>query len=448
MLNDFMKKIFVVFSLIFSLSLYAQDRKTEALPDRELDLEDCIEQALEANFSVVIARNNLKIAQNNVNLEPLLPEVSAGLRQTASTTYQGIYSSSGVKESGNSNTSGVSAQAAFSWRLFDGLRMFAQREQQRELLSRGEYSLRMEIEQLVSKIANQYFLIVSLSSQVKLLEELVEISQVRYNHALTRYRIGKDSGLEYKQAKIYLNSDSSRLLLQNENVKNAYIELYRLMNMPLNSNATVKDTIVPEPWMEMGSLLERAMDNNTALLMAKSGVKLSDIDLKISKGAQYPTLDLTAGYSYSLSKSQLYPTRYNDANGVNMGLSISLPIFGGGELSRKIRNSRIESENARLELEQYALQLESNVRQQYNLYENNLRLISFEQESKEAAYLNLDAALERYRLGSLSGIEFRDFQLSYLDASDRMLRAMYQTKIYEISLHLLSGDLFRSYSEQ
>jgi hypothetical protein len=51
--------------------------------------------------------------------------------------------------------------------------------------------------------------------------------------------------------------------------------------------------------------------------------------------------------------------------------------------------------------------------------------------------------MEMYRLGSLSGIEFRDYQLSYLDASDRKLRALYQTKVSEITLHLMAGELFK-----
>ena len=70
-------------------------------------------------------------------------------------------------------------------------------------------------------------------------------------------------------------------------------------------------------------------------------------------------------------------------------------------------------------------------------------MIGFEEESREAALLNLEAAREKYRLGSLSGIEFRDIQLSYLNASDRRLNAIYQAKISEITLHLMAGELFK-----
>ena len=41
----------------------------------------------------------------------------------------------------------------------------------------------------------------------------------------------------------------------------------------------------------------------------------------------------------------------------------------------------------------------------------------------------------------LSGIEFREFQRSYIDAVDRKLSAIYQAKVSELSLLLVSGEI-------
>jgi outer membrane protein TolC len=350
-----------------------------------------------------------------------------------------------VGERENSTVSGGSIinSANLSWRLFDGLSMFAVRDKQKELKIQEEYYFRSVVENLVMKISTQFYLIISLQNQVNLLDQLVGISQIRYNQSLTKYRIGRDSGLEYKQAKIYLNSDSTRLLLQNEKVKNAYIELFRLMNVPLNSPLKIMDTIIPEPLLNLDKLIKSGFENNTGLLAAKSGEKVAELDIKLAKSALYPSLDFSSGYNITLNKNQYFPTRYNESNGYNWGFNLSIPVFDGNEVKRKIKNARILRENAALNLEETKQNLESDLLQLYNTYTNNLRLIEFGRENTEAAYLNLDAAMEKYRLGALSGIEFRDIQLSYLDASDRMLNSIYQAKISEITLHLLVGDLFR-----
>jgi hypothetical protein len=53
--------------------------------------------------------------------------------------------------------------------------------------------------------------------------------------------------------------------------------------------------------------------------------------------------------------------------------------------------------------------------------------------------------MERYTIGSLSGLEFRDYQKNYLEAVNRQWTAMYTAKASEINLRLLRGELATSY---
>lgn len=429
-----MKKytVFIAITLLFSISLNAQ-----------VTLQDCIARAMENNYSVKISKNNLEIAGNNVTMAPFLPSLTLGSRQVKYNYDYKTYDASGNYSKSGSQYNTVNTNATVNWTLFDGFSMFASRAKQEELLSQGEFQFRYSVENLVQRISQQYYYIISLQNQVSMLKELVAVSLERYNQALTRYKIGKDSGLESKQAKIYLNSDSSKLILQQQNIENAYIQLYEMMNVPLNSNFIINDTIIPEPQLELESLMNRAMVNNTSLLMAKSGQKVSEINLRLARAARYPSLSFSAVYNYNLSQSPLFPPKYNETTGPYYGFSLSLPLFSGFETNRKISNAKLEKQNSEYNFEQVKLALEVDLRQEFNTYIKNLQLISFEIESKDAAYLNLDAAIEKYRIGSLSGIEFRDFQTSYLDASVRKISALYQAKISEITLHLLAGDLFK-----
>jgi len=54
---------------------------------------------------------------------------------------------------------------------------------------------------------------------------------------------------------------------------------------------------------------------------------------------------------------------------------------------------------------------------------------------------NLEIALERYKLGNLSGLELREVQQSLLEAEERLLSIQYLTKIAEISLLQISGSI-------
>lgn len=362
--------------------------------------------------------------------------------QSASNVSTATHVADGSLVGGQSSTNTWRNSLALNWTLFDGLAMFATSEKQRILLEQGRYRYMAVAENLVKAISEQYYYIITLQNQVNLLQELVSISQQRYQQALTRYRIGADSGLEYKQAGIYLNSDSSSLLLQREWLKNAYIELNRLMNVPLSCHYVIEDAILPVPQLNLEALLASAVEQNTALLSVRTGERVALLDTKLAKAERYPFLRASAGYGLNFSQSPVLPSRYDQSNGFNAGLTLTVPLFKGFEINRKVANAKLEAANANLELASVRQQVESELLQLYNVYVNNLRMIDFEEENRDAASMNLEAAMEKYRLGSLAGIEFRDYQLSYLNASDRKLKALYQTKISEITLRLLAGELF------
>ena len=74
-------------------------------------------------------------------------------------------------------------------------------------------------------------------------------------------------------------------------------------------------------------------------------------------------------------------------------------------------------------------------------YQNNIELTKLEIESLENAELNYEIAMERYKIGDLSGLELREAQNSLLEAEQRLLNAQYNTKLYEISLMHISGTV-------
>lgn len=80
-------------------------------------------------------------------------------------------------------------------------------------------------------------------------------------------------------------------------------------------------------------------------------------------------------------------------------------------------------------------------------YTNNLRLLNLEKENLVTAQENHFIACERYMLGDLPGIEMREAQKSLLDAEERILVALYNTKICEISLMQISGGIMRYLDE-
>jgi outer membrane protein TolC len=121
-------------------------------------------------------------------------------------------------------------------------------------------------------------------------------------------------------------------------------------------------------------------------------------------------------------------------------MTIGFNIWDGNRRREK-RNAQIAIENGKLQRERLELSLKADLGNMWQAYQNNLQLLNLEKLNVITARENHEIAKERYMLGDLSGIEMREAQLSLLQAEERLLSVEYDTKICEISLLLISGDI-------
>lgn len=406
-----------------------------------MSLSDCIEKALESNYEIKIAKNDDIANRNDVNYGQFMPTLSGSGSQRESNMDSKRTDASGEDRNfSNSITRNLSANVNLNWRIFDGLAMFTTLAKRKEFVRMGELKTQLAVENLIARVNNGYYNVLVQQELLRASIQTYRLSEQRYRAAQKKYALGTLSGLELRQSKLDLNADSSRLAEQHELLRSAYINLNTLMNGDLQAIGYVKDSIVLLPMLQREDVENQMLVNNTSLQLAKKDIRVTELDLKLARAALFPTLDFSTGYSYSQAKTPSSISTYSQSNGFFWGFTLNVPLFNQLENKRKIKNAQIDIENKDLTYQELELQTRSDMAQLYNSYENSLLMVGFETESANVAYETLLAAMERYRLGNLSGLEFREFQRSYLDAITRKVTAEFQAKSAEISLLLLSGN--------
>jgi outer membrane protein TolC len=393
--------------------------------------------ALENNYSLKISRNDETIAENNVTLSPFLPTITGTGRQSQTNNNTESSAASSDKTRNNLYTAGVTV----NWRLFDGLGMFADYSRQQELLAMSSQRVKINVENLIMRVCSEYYNIIVQQNRMQSALTSLALSRSRYENAEEKYFLGVISGLDLQQARIDLNADSSAVLSQQETVISAYIRMTNLLNAGYEIDFNINDTIILAPEIDIDSLRARTLAYNNQLILARQGERLSDFDLQSVRADRYPTLNFSTGYNFSRNEYPWQADSYNQTNGLNWGFNMSWNIFSGFETSRRVANARIEAESSRLSYFDIENEILGELDLLYNTYRNNIIVASFETQSAEVARASLEIAMERYRLGSLSGLEFREYQNNYLNAINRRLTALYQAKISEIGLRLLAGEL-------
>ncbi|WP_455497935.1 TolC family protein [Coprobacter sp.] len=428
------KRTIITLLLICPLGVAAQEI---------FSLADCIGKALESNYGIRIAKNEELMERNNQNYSSFLPSLSAmGTQKESIINSKRRDANSGTEKKFNGSvTDNYGANINLNWTIFDGLAMFTTHERLNEFIAIGELKTRTAVENLIAQVNIGYYNVLVQKSLLDAAKQSLDLSRQRYEIALQKNRIGSLSGLELKQTKIDLNSDSSTLVKQQEQLRSAYITLNTLMNIDLHKRGYVKDTILLHPMYPKDEVRILMLNNNTTLLIARREQRVSELGLKLARSAYFPSIDFSAGYSFSRTESPASISTFNQNTGPFWGFTLTVPLFNRLDTRKKVKNAKIGIENSKLSYQEVELQMLSDLAQLYNSYENNLIMVGFESESADVALVSLKTALERYRLGSLSGLEFREFQRSYLDAVTRKISAQFQAKSTEVSLLLMSGRL-------
>jgi Outer membrane protein len=411
-----------------------------------MDLRKCIELGLERNYSIRIVRNEQRISDNNATLgnAGYLPTVdlSSGYSGSVNNNRENLADGT-VNRVNDINSETGNIGLNMNWTIFDGFGIQATHSRLKELQMMGELNTRMTIEDFIATVSAEYYNLIRQKTRLHNLSATLALSKERLRIVEERYYIGSMSRLDLQQAQVYFNADSSNLINQLEALHASRTRLNRLMVVD-NVDAPIMQadsTIVPNPFLDEIELWNNTLSSNTSLLMANSNKRVSEFDFKRAKSRDYPYLRLNAGYGYTANWYDRGNVDLQQRLGLSYGVTVGINIFDGFNRRREQRNARIQIENQDLQMQNLELALRTDMSNLWMAYRNNLELWSLEKENLVAAQENYAIAMERYRLGDLSGIELREAQNSLLSAEERRSIAEYATKICEISLLQLSGQI-------
>lgn len=433
-----MKRVLITLALLVTASAWA-DAQT-------LTLHNCLEKGLENNYSLRISRNQEEVAHNNATLANAgyLPSIdlNAGYNADLANSDSKLRTTGETTEVRNSFDQSLNAGIGVSWTIFDGFKISTNYKQLKELERMGELNTRITLEDFIAGLTAEYYNFIHQKLRLANYYYAVKLSKERLRIVEERYNIGNFSRLDYQQAKVDFNADSAQYIKQQEVVLTSRIALNEMMAIdevytPIETN---ESTIVSDTTLQFGQLWEKMLANNVALLLANRSNTFAELDYKKVISRNYPYVRLNAGYDYTFNKydTNSYTSRSNW--GGSAGVTVGFNLWDGNR-KRERRNAKIEIENAQLERNRLELALKAELGNLWQAYRNNIQLLNLEKQNVITARENHEIAKERYMLGDISGIEMREAQKSLLDAEQRLLSVEYDTKLCEISLLQITGEV-------
>lgn len=416
----------------------------ETTAQEVLTLENAIKIALENNFEIKIASNNLTIDKTNVAIgnAGMLPRINATLADANS-----VQNSTQIRQDGTINTlnnarnNTLTYGVGLDWTVFDGFRMFARLDQLKELQKLGEANLKRVIIQRISAVNAVYYDLVQQQQQLAALDTTIAISTQRLTLAQNRFNIGKASKLEVLNAQVDLNTDRVTLLRQKETYTNQKIILNQILAREASIDFKVVDKVSVDDKLILNELISLADKQNPQLQAEIINKRVSELELKQVKGNRYPVLNVNTGYNFLDNQSSLGFTSQFIAQGLTYGFRASLNVFDGFAQNRNEKIAKIRVENAKIAIEEQSQLLHSELNIAFQTYLTNLDLIQLEEKNEAIAKQNLSITVDKFRIGTITTIEFRTAQLNFINAKVRSSNAQFQAKLSEIALKELAGNM-------
>lgn len=409
-----------------------------------LSVQDAVKTAIENNYQIITAANNLRIDSVSVSpgLAGMLPNLAATITDNRSVQNLSQIRLDGTQvEQDNARNDILNYGVALDWTLFDGLRMFANFEQLKETQKLGEAALKQAVLTKVGEVMIIYYDLVQQQQQLSALDSTIIISKQRVELAQNRFLIGKASKLEVLNAQVDLNTDETLMQRQKEFYANTKTQLNQQLARDLKTDFDVVPEIFVDESLLLTNLESLVINNNPQLNAQKIGKRISELQLKQIKAARYPTIFASTGYNFRSSETSLGFNVLSESQGFNYGFGASLNLFDGFNQNRNEKIGKIEVQNAEIAIEEQEQELLSMLTTTYQTYLTNISLIELEGKNESIAKENLDITVDKYRIGIIPTIEFRTAQLNYITARVRFSNAKFQAKLSEIILKQLAGNL-------
>jgi outer membrane protein TolC len=436
-----MKKMNIKYSVVIAIFCCASMVKAQTV----LTQAEAVKLALENNYGIKIAANAVQVADNNTSI------LNSGYLPTLTGSAGATYNLDNTEAEFSNGTSTVlngaesdryNASLSLNYTLFDGLGRRYNYKSLKEQYQLSELQARETIENTVIQLFSVYYSVAQLTENLEALRETLEVSKDRLVRAQYQFDYGQNTKLGVLNAEVDINNDSINIISSYQSLKNAKRDLNVVLGNALSADFSVSTAIDFTLQFKKDSLFDKAITRNVALLQSEKNIAISQLSIKSSKSGYLPTVGLNGTYGWNKNNNNAASFVAVSTNtGLSGGLSLSWNLFDGGSTITSVKNAKVNLETQKLEKENILIGITRDFENAWEDFENKLNIFNIQEQNIITSQSNFERTQEKFKIGQVNSIEFRQAQLNLLNAELSRNQAKYQAKLAELTLLQLSGEL-------
>lgn len=415
-----------------------------------LTLEQCIEIALDNNYSLRVAALNMQNAEQQIVLarSAWLPQVASSfsfgkwvqgkrtVRQDTPIgidplTGQYIYESRQVVISQTERNS-YNASVYLNQNIYDFGVTANNIRQAKALKNAYEHNLLNTRNMVIANVQDKYLKVMMAQRLLEVYQEAVRHAQENLQYNESMLNVGLKSNAEIYQARVNLVEQKSRLINQQNAIEFAKAELNKAMG---RSPETIIGGLQEVPVavnldLSFEDAVRIALEKNESLKAINQQIRASEFAVRSAKAQYAPTIGARVSYNRDNDDiARVYSSKLDEDFTASVGAGINLDVFQGFSNRARVEQQKVAHN---LELEQLKEEkrlLITDINEFFLTLQAYQDIIDLNRENLSAYQENLRLQQEKRRIGSGTELEVMQAQVQVVQAQEALVSAQYNAKI-------------------
>ena len=295
---------------------------------------------------------------------------------------------------------------------------------------------------MVNQVKNAFYALLLAYDSRKVVQESYEMAELTHSIYKRRLAVGDASEYDVLRTSVAMKNIEPEIIQCDIAVRRAHLQLAILMGVEADTPFTIAGTLADfEQDMYADVLnIDANLSQNSSLLMNDIETAALERTLKLQKSAWWPTLAIGANYNWNSSSNGSPFRNFRWTPYSVVGLSLSVPIFQGGQRYNRIKQAQIQLDQMAWTRENLTRSLNSQVTLAVDNIQLNVKQISSSRESVAEADRAHLIQKKSFEIGAASYLELRDSELSLTRAKLAYYQSLYNYMVANSDLELLLGN--------
>ena len=297
---------------------------------------------------------------------------------------------------------------------------------------------------LALRVAETYFGVLLAEETLRVVEAEKAAIGMQRDRAQGRFDVGRGKVTDLQEAQARYDQVLTKEISARSSLELRRAQFQEAIGLPAQGLATLATGFAPSTPQpdSLAAWQAKGEDQSTLVRVKRSQLEIASAEIGKYKLAGRPTVNLVAGYTASEQSGGLSPlvASDNQRNAV-VGLQLNVPLYAGGAISSRERESIARERQAEQELSAARRDVRLQVQDAYLSVTTNVSRIASFQQSLVSARTALEATTLGRDVGMRTELDVLDVQQRAFAAELDLTQARFDYLLGRVRLAAAAGEL-------